>query len=431
MFRQLLTIFFFLPIGLFGQFSQLQLDCSTVLLMNAKTGGIVFEKKGYELCYPASLTKIATALYVLDSRVDLDQMCLARADELVRVTEYDKMLQLDTIPPHQLETNAVHMYIKDQEVLPLRNLLEGHIMSSACDASNVIAQNLHGSVEDFMQHLNAYLQKKGYPNTQLLNPNGLHHPAHYSTPLELARMFKETLKFPCFRHWIQSTHYFRPKTNKQPAKKMFQINRLVKKGRYYYPKAFGGKTGYHKQAGYSLIAAAEFQGDELIVVLLGGHDPVQRYLDAVKLFESAFMQTKVKRKFLQAGMQPFTVKPMGSKKSIKTWIKEDVFIETYPTEDLDIEQKIEFKSIELPVKKYEPVGWVHFISSTVGPIKSVPLLAANDVNPMLLHTFLKSLKNMYAGCLPYTNRYAVGLLVILFIVLLRRYFLKKRQPFIK
>lgn len=417
-FRQAVTILGFLPNLVFGVSLGVEIESPVYLLMNANTGGIIYQKKGYEQCYPASLTKIGTMLYILNTHPQLGTIYTASKNALIKVTEYDKVVNENT-PPYRLETDGTMMHLQVGEKVPLKTLLEGFLVVSANDAGNVVAENMHGSIEEFTRAMNAFFQEKGYHNTQFVNPHGLHHDAHYTTPFELAKMMQEALKDPHFRTWIKLPFFVKAKTNLQQERKFSQFNRLIKQGRYFYPKALGGKTGYHRRAGYGLVAAAEFQKDTLIVVLLGAENPIARYVDAVKLFEFAFFQNKVKRKLLNAGLQNYMTKPIGAKKSIKTWIKEDVVIETFPGEDLDLEERVEFKPLSLPIKKYEPIGWVHFISRSIGPIKSVELLAANDSNPMLLHTFLNFLNKSKKALLPFTNQYALIALVCLVIALIR------------
>ena len=190
----------------------------------------------------------------------------------------------------------------------MRTLLEGMMVVSGNDAANVIAQGIGPSIPGFMDELNAHLKQIGCTQTRFLNPHGLHDPNHQTTAYDLALMTAEALKNPVFCEIVSKPRFIRPKTNKQEATALLQSNRLLRPGKYYYSKAIGVKTGYHSKAKSTFVAASKWEGRTLIAVLMGYKERGEMFEDAIQLFEKAFNQPRVQRRYLKAGPQTFSLK---------------------------------------------------------------------------------------------------------------------------
>lgn len=257
------------------------------ILMNAQTGAILFD-------YPASTTKVATALYALKLRgQELEMSITAEQDSLVSMTQEAKRKSNYSAPSYWLEPDGMHIGIKKGEIFTLFTLLQGMLITSGNDAANVIAQALGPSIPTFMEGLNVYLKEIGCQKTYFRNPHGLHDSQHQSTAYDLATMTREALKDPVFCEIVSQTRFLRPKTNKQAATTLLQTNRLLRPGKFHYAKAIGVKIGYHTKAKKTFIGAARADGRTLIVVLMGYKDRNAIFEDAIKLFEAAFNQPKV------------------------------------------------------------------------------------------------------------------------------------------
>lgn len=370
-------------------FMKLQLDAAQLscdvnakaaILINADTGVILYEKNAHKLMYPASVTKIGTVSYILQKQgVNLDQLVEAQQEALGTVSEEAKRRVNYTLPSYRLVTDASHMGIKNGEKLKIRDLLFGIMVASADDASNVVAMHIGGTVPDFMNGVNEYLKKIGCTQTNFNNPHGLHHPEHQTTALDVALMTREAMKNAFFREMAATVRYPRPKTNKQEATTLLQTNRLLRKGKYYYPKAIGVKTGRTSDAGYNLVSAAKDGERTLIAVLLKCDERDDTLKDSINLFEAAFNQPKVRRALLRAGPQKFQLELPGAAEPITASLRNDLFLEYYPAEEPQIKSLIYWTVTAPPVAENQLIGELHIQNQDGNLLQKVPLLAQKSV----------------------------------------------------
>lgn len=365
----------------------------SVVLMNADTGVVLFEKGARKKQYPASLTKIATAIYTLKLRENkLDKMLEAEHDAVASISDEAMKRSNYTLPAHWLVPGTSHMGIKRGEVLSLKDLLYGMMVTSAGDAANVIATYMGGSVPTFMSEVNQYLAEIGCLDTHFKNPHGLHHPDHQSTAYDMAVLTKEALKNRNFCEIVKTVRYTRPQTNKQNPTTLIQTNRLIKRGKHYYHKAIGVKTGYTSIAKNNLVAAAKDGDRTLIVVLMNCQDRDAMFLEAKKLFVEAFKEKKVRRKLLSAGPQKASLPLKGT--TVKTYLKQDVTFDYYPAEAPKFKCVLQWDPVELPIEKDQRVGQLLIQDQTGKLLRQEELFALQDVTESRL--FLKVLGSLLA-----------------------------------
>lgn len=365
----------------------LSVKAESAILINADTGAILYEKNAHVLQYPASTTKIATAMYALKIGGDkLDTVMAADQDSIASITEEKRKRSNYTVPSYWLVPGASHMGIKKGEKLTLKDLIYGLMVVSADDAANVMAQHLSGTVPNFMDGMNAYLKEIGCKNTTFYNPHGLFHPKHQTTAFDLAIMMREAIKNPTFCEIIATQRYMRPKTEKQEATVLVQTNKLMRKGKFYYAKCIGGKTGYISAAQHTLVVAARHDNRTLIAVLLKSKDREDIFIDAIKMFDAAFNQPKVQRTLFQTGHQEFTLNIPGGSKTVTTSIAEAVTLDYYPAEEPQLKCMLYWKTLKLPVKAGDAVGELRLQSSDGKTVRTIPLLAEEDVSATWLWT---------------------------------------------
>lgn len=392
----LLGILFHSISGLHAEQLSCKVKAESAILINADTGVILFEKNAHKSCFPASVTKIATAAYILQlPNIDLDEMIEAQQEALGTVTEDAKrrINYASSIPAYRLVTDASHMGIKNGEKLSLRDLLYGIMVASADDASNVVAMHLSGSIPKFMDKVNAYLKTIGCNHTYFNNPHGLHHPDHKTTAYDMAIMTREAMKIPLFRNIVSTVRCPRPKTNKQGTTTLLQTNRLLRKGKYYYAKAIGVKTGRTSNAGYNLVSAAKDGDRTLIAVVLKCDERDDTLKDSIALFEAAFNQPRLRRALLRAGMQKFQLDLPEASEPVQVAIKNDIFLDYYPAEEPSIKSLIYWTLTTPPVKKDQVIGELHIQNQDGTIIQKVPLLAQKEINA----SWLASFKGMFSG----------------------------------
>ncbi len=363
----------------------------SAVLVNADTGAVLYDKQKDKVAYPASITKIASALYALKRAENIDAMVLCPSECLTRICPKVKVTHNYTHPPHWLEYDGTTFGVMKNEVLPLKSLFLGMMLVSGNDAANVIAHHVSGNVLAFVEDLNDYLLSLGCENTQFKNPHGLHHPDHFTTPHDMARITMEALKEPQFRKIVSTLSHERPRTNKQGKKVVNQANRLLRKAtNFYYDKAFGIKTGYHSNAGYTLVAAAEHHGRTLIAVVLGSPNPKQRYRDAINLFDAAFAEKKEKRLLFRADENTFRRRIEGADSALLAGLKDDVWYDYYPSEEVEVRSFLHWDDHALPISEGTQVGELVICGDEGNQLFAVPLFAVGDVKLGFWFNFSKN-----------------------------------------
>lgn len=259
-----------------------------ILLVNLDTDYIVYENDADQKVSPASLTKIMTAIVVLENITDLDATEITAKKEIV-----------DSF----LGTGSSIAGIKADEVLTARQLLYCTMVRSGNDAASILADYIGGgSIDNFITMMNKRAKELGAENTNFVNPHGLTDPDHYTTARDLYKIFKHALTLNHFNDLISTTRYTLPETNKNPARTFATTNLMLDRNigsRYYYSPLKGGKTGRTSDAGNCFISIAEKDGYNYLCVVLGaptkdenGNNlPVttnEAFGDTKKLYEWAF-----------------------------------------------------------------------------------------------------------------------------------------------
>ncbi len=364
---------------------KLAVQAESAILINGHTGAILYEKQAYKRLYPASVTKIATALYALKVKghafnEQMREQVLVQPEALVSILEEKKSKTKYAVPAYWLTPDGTHVGLKKGEELSWQDLLYGLLLASGNDAANVIAQEIGGgSISEFMHQLNEYLKEIGCCQTTYFNPHGLFYPEHQTTAYDLAWMTKEALKIPLFQQIVASTSYTKAKTNKQGETTFIQTNKLLRKGSYYYERAIGVKTGYISKAGHTFVAAAQKGERLLIAVLLNSKERPAMFLDAKELFEIAFNQTLAKRTFLKKGRQKFIFPSVEARIPIKTYLANEVALSYYPAEEPEVKCLLNWHPCILPIIKDQIVGDIAIQSLDGKLIMTAPLLAVETV----------------------------------------------------
>jgi len=261
----------------------------TILLIDSRSGNVLFEKNADAKIFPASTTKILTSIIIIEQGGDLNQefsVGTGVGGSSVRSATNEKLIQ--------------------GEKIKLIDLLYGLMLPSGNDAAKTIALNMGGIGEDtdeetalnnFADIMNQTAQELGMEDSHFLSPSGLHNENHYTTAKDMAKAARYAMTIELFRTVVSTVNYIIPPTNKyNKDTKLTNSNRLILPQRngadnpYYNEYAIGIKTGDTSQAGRCLVAAAKKENMELIVLIFGdrtdsGED---RWKIANKLFEWGF-----------------------------------------------------------------------------------------------------------------------------------------------
>ncbi|WP_099352626.1 D-alanyl-D-alanine carboxypeptidase family protein [Fredinandcohnia onubensis] len=266
---------FVAPFQAFAQNSQ-PIDAPTiksdaVILLDANTGSILYEKNSDTKLYPASLTKMATAIYAIET---------GNLDDIV------------TVSANAYETGGTRVYLEEGENVTLKHLIQGLLINSGNDAGVAIAEHLDGSVEDFAKSINSYLQKEvGVKQTHFSNPHGLFDENHYTTAYDLALITKYALKNPVFREIFGTKELA---WNGESWDTTLYSHHLLLRGEIPYEGITGGKTGFVQQSRFTLSTSAEKGEMSLIAIVLKADRNEIAYEDTVELLDYGFENFEVK-----------------------------------------------------------------------------------------------------------------------------------------
>lgn len=365
--------------------------CDAVVLMDADTHHVIFAKNPHKKLFPASTTKIATAYFALSLCPDhLETMITAQHDAVCAISKNERIKSSYKHPSWWLEVgNTKHMGIKNGEELSFLSLLQGNLITSAGDASNVLAQYVGGTIGEFMNHLSRFLIEKGVNNTHFKNPHGVHDPEHVTTAYDMAKLFSYCIEDEVFKDILQQKYFIRPTTNKQQSITLAQTNKLIDpKKKHYYPYAIGGKTGYTEEAGYCLVAAAKKGDRTLVIALFNAKNKDERFEEAIRLFDEAFAQEKVEKLYLPKGAQQLAKKIPGADKVLTTFTREPLIYSYYPYEKKEVVCHLTWDALSLPIHAKEKVGAVILQSKEGKRIGEVSLFAQSTIK----NSFFTNLK---------------------------------------
>ncbi|HOP11978.1 MAG TPA: D-alanyl-D-alanine carboxypeptidase family protein [Oscillospiraceae bacterium] len=227
-----------------------------VYIVNEDTDLVMYDKNGEERLYPASLTKIMSAIVILENVKDLDGTVGTMTNELLTMIQ---------------GTGSAVLNLAVGEEITMRQMLYAMLLASDGDAALLAAATTSGSVDAFVQQMNEKATQLGCINTHFTNPHGLHDDNHYSCAYDIYLMIKEAMKYPVFNEIVNSTRYTIPATNKHAARTIVTTNMMLSYnlgGSLYYEPVRGIKTGFTTPAGPCLASLAEKNGQRYIIVLL-------------------------------------------------------------------------------------------------------------------------------------------------------------------
>ncbi len=349
-----MVVSFLLPISIsFADNTQadVTIDAPVALLMDANTGKILYEKNAHEKIYPASTTKIMTAILALENR-NLSHVAKVSYNAIfsVPVGYSNANLQLD-------------------EELTMEQLLNVLLIPSANDAANVIAEDIGGSVESFASMMNTKALEIGCKNTHFVNANGVHNEEHYSTAYDLALMGQYAMKNEDFRRIVSTVRYTLPITNKyEKADRIFlTTNNLINsKSNQYYEYCIGTKTGYTDAAKNCIVATAKKNDFELICVIMGAANNADsnKFKDCVSLFNFGFDNYTYKK--LHAKDSVYKVINPGNAnsktKSLNVLFKDDVNVLMKKSDyDVEIIPNVDLNNkMSAPISKGNVIGKISY-----------------------------------------------------------------------
>lgn len=279
-FKSVVKFLFFIPIfysliltSASAQEAPPSINAESAILIDSKTGQVLYSKNGNTKHFPASTTKVLTALVVL---------------------EHTKLTDIVTIGANPPFAKGSSIGLKEGEKFTVETLLTGLLLESGNDCAEALAEHVGGSIEGFAEMMNKKAKELGCKDSNFENPSGLPNDKHQTTAYDLALIMKEAIKNPDYVRISRLLSVELPPSNLDGAKRWTNNHNhlLNPNSKYYYPNTLAGKSGYTDIARHTFVISGEKDGQILIAAFLKAEDKNENYKDMGKLLDYGFNNFK-------------------------------------------------------------------------------------------------------------------------------------------
>ncbi len=382
------------------------------LLISLDTGEILYEKNIDQKVYPASITKIMTAVVILESeKFDADAKIAMSESALTKI----------------LGTGSVVSNLKAGEEIFQLDLIYYILMSSAGDCVYLAAEYYAGSIENFVSLMNQKAEELGLSSTSYENPIGLHHENNYTTVRDIYTLTTYALKNSVFKEVCESSRYDVAATNMSGSRRLSTTNFLQDTTtNYYYTYAKGVKTGFTDEAGRCLVSTASYNGYNYMCILMGcPNTPGTRYefIESKNLYKWAFNNFE----FKEVATSENPVCEIGVELSmdrdfVPLYIEKG-FISVMPKEadesTIIIEPHLNSKSVDAPIKKGQKLGTADIIYAEK-VIGTVDLVAGDNVDANAVLMIGRAIKNFFTSSYMKVLYVLIAVAVLIFAIMVVR-----------
>ena len=386
-------------------------NAEAALLISPDSGMVLYEKNADERRYPASTTKIMTALLVLENVADLNETVTAQASDF-----------------ETLEADSSSAGIKEGETVTVEDLLYGLMLPSGNEAAYMLARHVAGSYEAFVDMMNKRAEELGCTGTHFVNPCGLHDDNHYTTARDLYKIAYAAMQDETFADIADTVQWNMSKTNMQEERKVLTTNQLIFSS--YQPWAYayckGIKTGNTSQAGNCFVGYAEYGDAKLYSVVMGCDSSSLEYSN----IPASFTDTKA---LFEWGFESFTSKTLAKQGdtvgsvNVRLSTDTDQLVLTVKNDlvsllpaDLDVEdlgepQITAPESVNAPIKAGDVIGSATYSynGTTYG---TVELVALSDVERSTVLYYADLLSNFFQSTVFKVILIVLAVFVVLYIL---------------
>ena len=352
--------------------SDINLSSKSAILMDVSSGKILYEKNSHEKLPPASVTKVMTMLLICEAL----ESGKIKIDDEVQVSEIASSM------------GGSQIFLESGEIQKVDTLLKGIAVASANDACVAMAEHIGGSVESFVDMMNAKAKELKMNDTHFVNTNGLPVDNHYTSAHDIALMSRELLKYDqiiskYLTTWMDSVVVGK----KQATIGIANTNKLIK----HYNGATGVKTGFTQEAKYCLSASAKRGDTHLVAATLGAETSPQRFSDASTLLNYGFANYEsVKLCSRDDKIATLTMEKAEDEK-ISLVAKEDLSVLIKKGDSKEFTKKIKvYEDAKLPIKKDSVLGEVEIYRGKE-KLGTVELVTNKDINKA---SYLKMLQRV-------------------------------------
>ena len=350
----------------------------SAILLDNLSGKVLYEKNADEKLAPASMTKLASMLMVMEA---IDNGNLKFEDKV-------------TISEEAANMGGSQVFLQAGEVYTVYDLLKSVAIASGNDAVVALAEKIGGSQSGFIDMLNKRLKEIGATNTNFVNAHGLDAEGHYSTARDMSIIARELLKHPKI---LEFTSIYEEYLEKNDGSRIWLVNtnKLVR----FYDGVDGLKTGFTKTAGYCLTATASKNNFRLISVVMGEDTSENRSSDTVKMLNYGFNTFKIniiKTKGESLGKVRVEKGKQDKANIVLLNDATEILKNTDPVTEYKFNLKV--NKIKAPVKVGDVVGTAEIIDSEGNIVDEVDVTVEKDIKKAnILDYMLRNLKTIGFG----------------------------------
>lgn len=401
------------------------INCQAALLVDYNTGLPLYAKNEHQEMYPASLTKIMTALLVLEA-VDSGKLSLT-----------DSLTASRSAMTTGLDEDGSTAGIQEGEIMTVEQYLTCMLVVSANEACNVLAEAVSGSVSAFVDAMNAKAQALGCENTHFVNASGLHDPQHYTSAWDLYLITRAAMEHEDFMRICDTGKAVIPATNLSEERTLHTTNYLIDVWRsrgYINADAHGIKTGSTDAAGHCLVSSAIRGSLHFVSVALGGE---RKTLEDGEIRTYSFYDTNQLFKWAFENFSYQTVAMETEEiQEVPVELSKTDHVTVHPAGDAEVllpktlspdllERDVELQSsVDAPVSAGQKLGTMTLSYDGI-TYATLDLVASFDVEASRLKTLLRSIQDFFSK----TSVRVVGIIVLLLLILLLvwKVFLSRRR----
>lgn len=384
------------------------ISADAALLISLDTGETLYSKNEDKKVYPASITKIMTALLILESE---------KYNPEAKVTMTREALRLIS------GTGSVVSNLEEGEQITQLDLLYLVLLASCGDCAYLAASYYGGSVDEFVDMMNTRAKELGMENTNYQNPVGLHHEDNYTTAADTYKLTAHALKNKTFKEVCETTRYTVAQTNMSPATTFSTTNYLQDSTtEYFYTYAKGVRNGFTDEAGRCLVSTASYNGYNYMCLLFGcpfSSSNKYEYTESRELYRWAFNNFE----FKQVADNDNPVAEIEVDLSLQTdfvsLYVEDGFVSILPKEADDSTIMVvphpTNEIADAPIKKGDVLGTADIIYAEQ-LLGTVNLVSHEDIDRSLMLTVWRGITDFFTSSYMKVVYILAAVLVIVFIV---------------
>lgn len=375
----ILLILFSVPASAY-QITDYELHSEAAMLISMDTGDVLYAKNHTQRMYPASITKLMTAIVMVENIRDLDTTYITysrEANDLI------------------LGTGSVVYNLQIGEKMKARDALASLLISSHGDVSYAIAEHVGGNIGNFVDMMNAKAAEMGLEDTHYMNPVGLHHDNHYTTAEDIYKLAKYAFEIDIIKEMASKATYKMEATSIHAARTISNSNLMINpNSNVHYQYAVCGKTGFTDEAGRCLVSLASYGGYNYMAIVLKSETirgTRNEFIDSANMYRWAFKNFEYKTVFNNTTPVDEMPVELSNEADFVQLTLENGLEALLPVEadssTIVIKPYLAYESVDAPVKKGDVMGTadIYYAEEKIG---TVNLVAANDVEVSRMLKFL-------------------------------------------